>query len=292
MDNVTVSQFRDILPNGDFELMRLTRVWNARGVVVNNESPQYARQPFQPNSMGIPVPSGGTYTSAYLQGTTNCHLTDGYVVGVPSDIVTFSASLISPALRSYQYLNSYGFGFNDYVVASTRTSVGEQYYINTFNSVDFYFVPTGFQISVSSPLVFSEGGTFILTKYATPSASTAPSAGMAINKWDGCFYYGTIHSPDLYNATNYGVVVHALYAKQLYNSIYDSGIVSTFGNTLADGLLSQTTGQATKVPIFFTAPQLMMNTNGFDFTCVFDGYRIQPFNTLISTPQPLVVTSI
>lgn len=288
----TLDQFRDILPDGDFIVNRCTKVWNARNVVINNEQPQYARLPFTPQCMGIPMPAAGLYTSTYLQGITSSFLVDGHVVGVSSTIITMSSSQAAPNNKAYLYLNQYGFNVGDLVVGGVRTPTGEQYYINTFSGVDFYFIPTGFTLSVSDPLVFKDSGTYLLTKYTAPGASTAANAGSAITKWDGCYYYGTIHSPDMYNTTNYGYIAHAIYAKRLYNSLTESGISSVFGNTLCDGMLSQTTGQATKVPIFFTAPQLIMNTNAFNYACTFDGYRIQPLNTLINVPSPLTVNSI
>lgn len=109
-----------------------------------------------------------------------------------------SLSCVSASGASYSYLIRQGFtnGDNiigDWLTAGSPTSKGNTWFIGTFAGVDYWFIPAGFVMEADTiPTIYVDSGIFVFAKALGYGDSFR--YGIAINKWDGSYRFGTLAS--------------------------------------------------------------------------------------------------
>jgi len=137
----------------------------------------------------------------------------------------------SAVSSSYTYLRAQGFALasivGPWITAGSFVGAGLNWRIGTTGGVDYIFIPDGltFSADVIPSSVYSSSGIFVFSKWYLPGF-VGDRFGIAINKWDGSFRYGTLAS------TQYGNIpgVHGLFAYAPLSPILKNGVCFSGAN--------------------------------------------------------------
>lgn len=155
----------------------------------------------------------------------------GTIVGFLTANRPTTMSCVSAGGPTYQYLRNSGYAVAEivgaWVTAGSIAGAGLNWHIDTIDGVDYFFVPSGFNLSASTvPDVYDWPGNYIFARFYFQFVHGYLN-GMAINKWDGSFRYGTISSSGFNvsnqdgNFTNY---ITALYVSSLLSPLNQNGV--------------------------------------------------------------------